>query len=399
MERKRILRNLHISYVVLKLPFLFISRVLRGFRSTGTYKIAKGESAMIISNHQTDIDFMHIMPSFNRHMSAVSTDTAFSGPKVGKFLFNNFGMIPKKKGTNDLNTVKMMADTFKNKGSVLLFFEGNRSYAEFQFYMSESIVRFIKKFKPTLILYRLEGGTGTSPRFMNKRRKGKFTGGVKRVLKAEEYLEYSDEELFKIIQDTIRSYDSESGNLYKSKRRAEYLEKMFFVCPCCLKMNTLESSKNTIVCHNCGLEIEYTEQLTLKVLNKDLHLEHMLDWWNLQKRYVKDLEIPDDIIFEDDDIELYRADPFKKKEKLYEGSMKLSKDQLLFGDLTQEVKDIEIASVVSGARLSYNLKGEDYLIKSKNKRFNPLKYVLMFNKLDTVMRNKGLDKYYNLEEN
>ena len=54
-----------------------------------------------------------------------------------------------------------------------------------------------------------------------------------------------------------------------------------------------------------------------------------------------------------------------------------------------------IASPVSGRNLCITIKEDNYVIRGQE-RFNALKYVLMFNKLDTTMKLEGIDKYFNI---
>ena len=78
--------------------------------------------------------------------------------------------------------------------------------------------------------------------------------------------------------------------------------------------------------------------------------------------------------------------------------MTLTDKALLIGDWTVDFKSIETASVIAGKHLSLTIDGNSYKITGGN-RFNPLKYVFMFNKLDTTMHLKNTDVYFNLEEN
>ena len=78
------------------------------------------------------------------------------------------------------------------------------------------------------------------------------------------------------------------------------------------------------------------------------------------------------------------------------GNISINDTTLTIIDKTFDLKDIEIASVVSGRNLIFSYQGNDYTVRG-NKRFNPLKYIFLFNKLDTKMRNTHADKYYNLE--
>lgn len=400
MEKKikveKIMKRQRFYIFFIRPIFFVISRVFKHFRNIDKYKINKDEPSVIIANHQTDGDFLHIMSSFNVPISAVATDTIFGGRFAGNFLANSLGVIPKKKGMDDIRCAYMIEQRLKNNGTILVHLEGNRTYAEFQYYIGPSIIKLIRRNKATIILYRFEGGTGVSPRFSNKPRKGKFVGRIPKVLKYEDYKDMDDDVLFNIIKENIKQFDSESKELYKSSRRGEYLERMFFICPKCHKMHTLYSKKDKIICKECGLEVAFNEDLSIG--SSDIPFTKLLDWWNFQKRFLKDYEF-DDIVFKDKDIVLYKAEPFEKRKVLYKGELVLTTKELKFGDIIQKLEDLKISTVVSGTKLSYQIGDNTYLVKSKNKRFNPLKYALVFNKLDTLMKKENRDKYFNLEEN
>ena len=108
--------------------------------------------------------------------------------------------------------------------------------------------------------------------------------------------------------------------------------------------------------------------------------------------------VPGEIIFKDDNIRLYLANPYEKKVLLHKGSIVLTDKELIFGELHLPVSEIVSCSTISGTKLSFNIGKTTYLIKG-HERFNPLKYNFIFNKLDTVMKEKHNDDYFNLEEN
>ena len=249
------------------------------------------------------------------------------------------------------------------------------------------------------MLFNLKGGTGKAPRFKNKRRKGPFTGEIKKILKYEDYSKMDDNVLFSTIKDSLKVFDSESHNLYKSKKRGEYLERVFFICPVCGKVETLYSKGEYLYCSNCGLKVEYTEDLQLKSDNKDFKFTKMIEYWNYQKRFIKDMLIFEDkVIFSDKNVKVRKTNPYEKKLNLYKGEISLTDKELKYGKNSFELLKIESASVVSGRNLIFTYEGNEYTLRG-HKRFNALKYIFMFNKLDTLMnRNKG-DQYYNLEEN
>ena len=395
-KNRRVLPRHKITFVIIRFVSLIYTRIFLGFRCKDRYKIKKGETVVVLSNHQTDADPFCIFPSFIGKTYPVGTDYVYTGRFKSKVLKYFSEMIPKRKGTVDKKCMVAMFQTISEGGSLILFPEGNRTYAEFQFYVTSGIAKLIKKFGSTLILYNFYGGTGVSPRFAKKRRKGPFTGKIVRVIKKEEYENYSDEELYQIIIDAIRVYDSESGNLYKSKDRAEYLERMFFVCPKCKRMETLRSNKNVLSC-SCGFELEYLENLLIKTNQQDINFDRLVDYWNYQKKYLRDLVIEDNNVIFKDNITLYETKMFENKRKVYKGLMFVDKDLLHFNDLIFHIREVENASVISGDKLSLTISKTDYLIVGEE-RFNPLKYVFLFNKLNTNMKENNTDKYYTLED-
>ena len=393
--RKQYKRRYNFFVFINRIWVGIIMRMFRMFKPLNKYKIKKKEPVLVLSNHQTDLDPIFIHFSFNKALCPVATDTLMSKGVVSRLLSYAFGVIPKKKGVSDSSTTLKMMRILKDGGAVLLFPEGNRTIAEFQFYITPKLASFIKKTKATLVLYRLSGGTGVSPRFSHKKRKGKFTGEVKRILKYEEYSAMSDEELMEVIKDGIKSFDSLSNQTFKSRYQAEYLERTLFICPKCKKMHTLKSTGEYLTCQNCGLSVKYNEQLHFETDDPTFKFAILNDWYQYQKQVIKETDFSG-VIFEDHDIEVYLSIPYKKRELLEKGTIKLTDEALYFNDFEIKLIDIVGASQISGTKLSVATKGETYLVVGKG-RFNALKYVLLFNKLDTTMKIEKLDDYFTLD--
>ena len=75
----------------------------------------------------------------------------------------------------------------------------------------------------------------------------------------------------------------------------------------------------------------------------------------------------------------------------------ITRNYLKFGDLSFNVKDINGASVISGRKIGVLIGEDNYLIVG-DERFNPLKYIFLFNKIDTSMKINQIDKYFTLED-
>ena len=380
-------------YFFARIASIFIWR----YKRVNKYRIKKGETVLVLSNHQSDIDPILILQSFNRPVYTVATDNLFTG-KMGIWFFSKaLGAIPKRKGAHDIRATAEMIKTVKQGGSVLVFPEGNRSYAEFQYPITDEFGKFVKMFKSTLVIFNLHGGTGVYPRWGNKKRRGKFYGEVKFALPYEDYKDYTDEELTQTIRENLKVFDSESNNRYKSKKRAEYLERMLFVCPKCGKTQTMYSKLEFVNCNSCGLKVEFTEDLRLKSDDQAFTFTRLNEWYQFQKKYVREMKIePGKLIFEDEEVTLKLSNPFSKSIQLCTGKMELTDQELKVGDQVFDISKITSSSPISGRKLQITYEDNSYIIRG-NDRFNPLKYVLLFNKLDTDMKKNKTDIYYNLE--
>ena len=377
-------------------PIGFLLALIKHYKRKEIFKMKKGESYIVLSNHQGSLDGIFLPYTFSRHLYAVLTDTFMSKGWVAKLLKHQFGIIGKKKGAVDVKANMEMIRCVKEGGSLLIFPEGNRSYAEFQFDMTDGLAKFVRFFNKPIVLFNFHGAMGSDPRFGRKTRKGPYYGEVKRVLEPDEIKDWSNEKLTEVIKENLKVYDSESGDLYKSNKRAEYLERMLFVCPKCGKVETLYSKGNYVYCKECGLKVEYTEDLHLRSDDPDFKFSRLVDWYDYQIRFVKNLKVGEGVIFKSGNAKLYISKPNKKRKLVANGPVELTEKTIKFAEKTIDIHEIEIASPINGTNFNFSTSTDDYYVKG-DARFNPLKFVLMFNKLDTKMRNSGADIYYNLE--
>ncbi|MCQ2743045.1 MAG: 1-acyl-sn-glycerol-3-phosphate acyltransferase [Bacilli bacterium] len=360
------------------------------------YKIAKGEKVFVVSNHQTDVDPFFITRMFNKPIYYVATDTLATS---AAYPIIDFVLHPimKKKGESDFACIKKMYEVNEEGGSIGLFPEGNRPYAEFQFPIEKVTAKLIKRLKSTLVIVNINGGTGVSPRFGFKRRRGPGSVSIKRVLKYEEYSQMDDEVLCQLIRDDLKVFDSESGNLYKSNKRAEYLEREFFLCPSCKAVSSMVSSKNIVTCAKCGTKAEFTEGLHFKPLREDFPFTKMLEWYDYQKKWIAESSFEsEEAIFVDENVRLYELGA-KKRKLLSKGKMVLTKDSIQFeGDVRLPLSELSVSSPVSGRKLAMTVENKSYMVVG-HQRFNPLKYSLIFNKLETKMKQTHNDIYFRID--
>lgn len=357
------------------------------------FKIKKNEQYFILSNHQTLFDPVFLLLSFNKPLYIVAGDSLFNKSLGSKLIRYISAPIKKSKSLSDVSCIRNCLKVSKEGGSILIFPEGNRAWAEFQFYIDPSIVRLARKMNMPILLYLFKGGFGINPCWGKKRRKGKFTGEVSQVISLEEMNNMTDEELYIRICDGLKVFDSSSKELYKSEERAEYLEKQFFVCPKCQSISTLVSDKEHIRCNHCGLDVTYNEDLTLSSSDPEFKFKLLVDWYNYQLTFIKNYQVKDDeIIFTDRNVTLINKTT-EDVEILEENvDMYLNNKHFMIGNTEIKIENIISATVFSGKNLLINTDDKNYTVKGPS-RYNALKYILFLNILSTRIK----EEYFSLD--
>ena len=297
------------------------------------------------------------------------------------------------KGEADVASIRSMVRVAREGGNVALFPEGNRTWADFPFYIDPAICSLIRLLKLPLLLYHFEGGYGVDPRWGKKRRKGAFRAYVYREMSVEEIASMSDEALYRTVIDALTVADGKSGNTYASPDRAEYLERLLFICPMCGKVSTLRSEGAHLACTYCGLDVTYGEDLSLSSETKGFPFSDLKEWYAYQLSCIREMK-PEagQTIYRDADAVLYDKTG-EKRILVAEGESTLTAEALRVGEFEIPLSKIHSVSVVGGRKLVFHTK-EKFYILTGNERFNAIKYAFTFSVLPTEIKN---EKYYGLE--
>lgn len=350
---------------------------------------AKGRQFLIMYNHQTPFDQFFVGYGMPGKTYYLATEDIFSMGFVSSIIKFLVAPIPIKKQATDFRAVMNCKRVAAEGVSIALAPEGNRTYSGKTEYIKPSIAGFAKLLKLPIAIFKIEGGYGVQPRWSDCTRKGKMQCGVTRIIEYDEYKDKSDEELTELLRKELYVNDNDYGGVYKSKRSAEYLERMAYVCPDC-GLSVFSSKGQKVTCLNCGTSAVYTENKTFESVDEKRPFPFVTvdDWYEYQKRFVANLNLTDyiDKPAFTDMINLYEVKVYKRKKSVAKNA-KLS----LFGDRIEceygeqkqiwRFKDVSALSVLGKNKANvYILDGENkkdekiYQFKS-NKSFNALKYV------------------------
>ena len=357
------------------------------------FRAKRGQNYFILANHQTLLDPAFLAMSFRAPVYFVAGETLFNDSLPSRLLRHCFAPIKKRKGEADVASIRSMVRVAREGGNVALFPEGNRTWADFPFYIDPAICSLIRLLKLPLLLYHFEGGYGVDPRWGKKRRKGAFRAYVYREMSLEEIASMSDEALYRTVIDALTVADGKSGNTYASPDRAEYLERLLFICPMCGKVSTLRSEGAHLACTHCGLDVTYGEDLSLSSETKGFPFSDLKEWYAYQLSCIREMK-PEagQTIYRDADAVLYDKTG-EKRILVAEGESTLTAEALRVGEFEIPLSKIHSVSVVGGTKLVFHTK-EKFYILTGNERFNAIKYAFTFSVLPTEIKN---EKYYGLE--
>ncbi len=357
---------------------------------------------LILLNHQTPFDQFFVGMSFKGPIYYLATEDIFSMGFLSKLIKYAVAPIPIKKQTTDASAVMNCIRITREGGTIAIAPEGNRTYSGKTEYMNPAIAPLARKLGLPILLYRIEGGYGAEPRWTDKVRKGKMEGFVSEVIPPEEYKELTNDELMERIQKGLYVNEAKKDDIFKSKRRAEYLERAIYVCPFC-KLSKFESNKNEITCKGCNKTVLYGEDKTLSGKDFDLPFTFVNDWYEYQKDFINSLDLTpfyDKPMYEDIS-ELRQVIVYKKKLllrktanlKLYGG--KIAIDEGKENALILPFDDISAISVLGRNKLNVYIDDKIYQFKG-DKRFNALKYVNIYFRYKNILRGDQDGKFLGL---
>ena len=341
---------------------------------------------LILANHQTPFDQFFVALTFKGPIYYLATEDIFSLGFLSTLLKWAVGPIPIRKQATDIIAVKNCIKVAKEGGTIAIFPEGNRTYSGQTEYMNPTIASLAKKIKLPIAFLRIEGGYGIEPRWSDSPRKGKMRCYVSKVLEPEEYSNLTNDELFSIIEENLYVNEAVADAEFTHPARAEYLERLFYVCPYC-GLTTFESHGHTIECKQCGKQMTYETNKQFSGVGFDFPHHFVLDWYNYQNDFINQLDLNEyfDKTMYQDQAKLSEVIVYKQKNLLKdEATISLYGNKIVIDEnkdsaLTLLFDDISTVSVLGKNKLNIYHKKEIYQIKG-NKRFNAVKYTNIYHR-------------------
>lgn len=340
---------------------------------------------VIMCNHATTMDPFFVSLSFKAPVYFFASDDIFNIKVASPIIRYLVAPIPKSKSMSDLQAVRDCLTVLKEGGVVGLFPEGNRTLSGGQWEMTDAAAKLVKLSKAPLVLYNIEGGYGTDPRWGTKIRKGKMTGYVKRVISPEEYKNMSVDELYQIICDELNVSYNVVGAKFKSRKRAENIERVLYMCPKCNAVSSIVSKGKRFSCRKCGEQWEYGEDLS--ITPKD-PFDSVYYWHEWERSVLTENIKNNEVSFSDFDVKFFESVRLKRKKKLLGDRIFAdAKGLRVFadGDVSEffPFSEMDGFTAVGKRKFNFYYQGKTLQIKGE-KKFCALKYLHLYEGVQNV---------------
>ncbi|MBO4216902.1 MAG: VTT domain-containing protein [Clostridia bacterium] len=325
------------------------------------YRVINGDavkkldgSFIYVANHHSWRDMAAIYRiDRTKTVVGVINEFYFRIPVIGKLL-KKAGNIGKKMFYPDIQCVKQMFKTVRCGYPIMIFPEARLSTDGGPSEIDGKISALCIKMGVPIVLVEIRNNYFIAPKWRPSTLRGRCDVEIKRIITQDELKAMDADSLTGVIRENL-SYNEFHGEreIYRSKRKAEGLSGILYLCPHCGGMYTNVSYKNTLRCTACGKEYRIADDYRFEGDGiRDIY-EY---YGKIKEAEKKDLasvclDIPVDV-------EVYRQN--EKKVGTEKGVFHLDKDRVYF---RSEITDLYFeysTDILEGIAYSVNKEFEIY---------------------------------------
>ncbi len=348
---------------------------------------------LLLPNHATFWDPFLLGSFLPYPVYYVTADAMFRNPGL-RLLLNLLGSIPKSKAISDLETVKNIV-RIKSRGGVIgVFPEGRRSWDGHTLQLIYSTAKLVKLLKIPVVTALMTGAYLSMPRWTRHIRRGRLTVDFRLGIDAAQIASLSVDEIYERLTGLLAhdEFDWQRRNRipFQCRRRAEYLERVLFTCPCCRAVGTLASHGDELRCGGCGFAVLFNELGLFESRSGELPFETLRDWnlWQIGELQSTLGNLREQSlgtrIFIDGPARLFRGYRSRPLQQLRFGSFALYPERAVFyplrgGEIAFNLTETGGINVVNGERLEMYVQNTLYRFTFRSPRVSAYKWMLAMN--------------------
>jgi 1-acyl-sn-glycerol-3-phosphate acyltransferase len=336
--------------------------------------------AIIMGNHNLDIDVGLLGLSYGRAMRVVASEHVFRKGVLTFLIKLFFAPIVRMKGKTEIRTVRDILNVVKAGGLVSLFPEGNRSYNGLTGEIAQASASLLRMAKCQLITFRIEGGYFKHPRWARKGRRGPVSGREIGRYSAEELQAMTTDEVLELIRCDLHEDAYQRQKLspakYAGDNLAETIEAALYLCPNCGQIGSIQSRGDRFFC-SCGLDMCYTDTGMLQTRNGiEARFSTVTDWdlWQQGKTEELVCRAGEGVIARDEGLTLYQITPCKKDELLETGTLSITRSALTCGAALFPLEEISDLAIIDLNTLVFETRSGGYFEIRGKGAYSALKY-------------------------
>ena len=292
-------------------------------RKIGMKKLMDKEPALFIMNHSSFIDLKIASTIlYPRPFNIVCTDDGLVGQS---WLLRQLGCIPTKKFITDYLLFKDMKEMVKKGSSILMYPEASYSFDGTSTTLPDSLGKCVKLLDIPVVMIRTFGAFARDPLYNNLQlRQVDVSCEMRYLLSKDDIHEYSEEEINKIIayQFDFDNFKWQQDNkiIIDEPFRADYLNRVLYKCPHCLKEGQMVGKGITIKCNSCNATYELDEYGYLIAKNIDSKFNHVPNWFKWEREEARK-EIENGTYKLEIDVEIRGLKDYKQLYNIGEGHL------------------------------------------------------------------------------
>jgi 1-acyl-sn-glycerol-3-phosphate acyltransferase len=292
---------------------------------------------IVLANHAGIRDPFWVAAFIRRPVQWVASDNLFRSFWLG-WAMRLLGAIPKTKLMNDSETVRQVYGVLKAGGVVGIFPEGSRTDDGRTADLIPAVARLIRRLRVPVLGARIMGGYLSRPRWARYSRRGAVRIAFDRLVSADDLHGRTEEEILAVVRRHL-SWDDMARQRtrmvrFRSRRPAEYLERLLFICPHCRSVSRLVSIDDRLRCTACEYAVRMNEYGFFEPCTSPLYFDSPADWnaWQLPAldRMLTAGPAFAEFVFEERSSRLlagWRTRPLRPIER---GTARLTRERILF---------------------------------------------------------------------
>lgn len=345
------------------------------------YNLTLAESAdpipvgpfIMVSNHANFFDPWIVAHYSSLPVSIMMNEGGFNASAMTRWYLNSIGAFPKKKGSSDMQAMKISLKRLREGYPLLIFPEGQTTWDGETQPIFSGIEKLVKKSKLPLVMCNLEGHFLSRPWWnTGGDRKGKILVNRK-VVSTEEIQAMKVSEIRDMMIHYIKGNDISSDTAeevaFVGENVAEGLERLIWHCPSCKAEDELHIEGNGVRCTQCDAGFGFNANMRITKATTESGVKNLHDWVAEEKAIVlsKVNSDGDITLAEDALVSQIRVDYSGRVIMLDTGRFVLTKDVLMFyGEDGAQVFDVEkIISPVFQNKdmLEFEYDGSSYMFQ------------------------------------